>query len=112
MRGPVFEHARTPECFAEARVDSESGTVTWPGDADLAPDTLYQRVRTGAWPEQDGAALSALGMTSTTSSKRDSGCGERDRTAGDWRAIVRVFRRSAAERLVYGASKHVCRWNS
>ena len=56
MRGPVFEHARTPEGFAEAGLDRESGTVTWPGGADLAPDTLYERVRTGIWPGQDVAA--------------------------------------------------------
>jgi hypothetical protein len=56
MHGPVFERARTPEGFAEIRVDSEIGTVCWPNGADLAPDTLYERVRTGLWPEQSRAA--------------------------------------------------------
>jgi hypothetical protein len=56
MRGPVFDEARTPEGFAKAAVDRETGTVTWPGGADLAPDTLYERVRTGAWPGEDVAA--------------------------------------------------------
>lgn len=56
MRGPVFGQARTAEGFAEVRVDRETGTVVWPGGADLAPDTLYERVRTGAWPDQDVAA--------------------------------------------------------
>lgn len=56
MRGPVFDDARTPEGFAKVAVDHETGTVTWPGGADLAPDTLYERVRTGVWPEQDVAA--------------------------------------------------------
>ena len=56
MRGPVFEVARTPEGFAKVTVDPETGTVTWPGGADLAPDTLYERVRTGVWPEHDVAA--------------------------------------------------------
>lgn len=51
--GPVFEHARTPEGFAEVFVDPESGTIAWPGGADLAPDTLYERVRTGEWPSLD-----------------------------------------------------------
>jgi hypothetical protein len=55
-RGPVFAHARTPEDFAEARVDAASGTVSWPGGADLAPDALYERVRTGAWPGEGVAA--------------------------------------------------------
>jgi hypothetical protein len=50
MSGPVFEHARTADGFAAAELDPESGTVTWPGGADLAPDTLYERVKTGAWP--------------------------------------------------------------
>jgi hypothetical protein len=56
MRGPVFDAARTPDGFAKVEVDPETGTVTWPGGADLAPDTLYERVRTGAWPDQDIAA--------------------------------------------------------
>lgn len=56
MRGPVFAEARTPEGFAEAAVDAESGTVVWPGGADLAPDTLYERARTGVWPDQHLAA--------------------------------------------------------
>jgi hypothetical protein len=50
MWGPVFETARTREGFAEAYVDPETRTVAWPGGADLAPDTLYERVRSGAWP--------------------------------------------------------------
>jgi hypothetical protein len=44
------------EGFAEVTVDPETGTVVWPGAADLAPDTLYERVRTGARPDQDVAA--------------------------------------------------------
>jgi hypothetical protein len=56
MRGPVFEHARTPAGFAEVAVDAETGTVVWPGGADLAPDTLYERVRTGIWPGEGIAA--------------------------------------------------------
>ncbi len=53
MQGPVFAEARSREGFARVSVDKETGTVTWPGGADLAPDTLYERVRTGAWPERD-----------------------------------------------------------
>jgi hypothetical protein len=51
MWGPVFEEARTEEGFAQVVVDDEAGTVVWPGGADLAPDTLYVRVSSGAWPE-------------------------------------------------------------
>lgn len=56
MRGPVFDAARTPEGFGKVEVDPETGTVVWPGGADLAPDTLYERVRSGAWPESQAAA--------------------------------------------------------
>ena len=56
MRGPVFENARTPAGFGEVEVDTETGTVVWPGGADLAPDTLYERVRSGAWPQAHAAA--------------------------------------------------------
>ncbi len=56
MRGPVFADARTPSGFAAVSVDRETGTVVWPCGADLAPDTLYERVRTGLWPEQRAAA--------------------------------------------------------
>lgn len=56
MRGSVFEQALTPTGFAPVTVDSESGTVVWPGGADLAPDTLYQRIRTGLWPDESAAA--------------------------------------------------------
>ena len=55
MRGPVFMQATTVAGFAAANVDAESGTVAWQGGADLAPDTLYERVRTGVWPEQRSA---------------------------------------------------------
>lgn len=48
--GPVFSRARTPAGFAEVYVDEEGGTIAWPGEVDLAPDTLYVRVKTGKWP--------------------------------------------------------------
>jgi hypothetical protein len=56
MRGQVFDAARTPAGFAKVIVDEQSGTIVWPGGADLAPDTLYERIRTGAWPDRDVAA--------------------------------------------------------
>jgi hypothetical protein len=56
MHGPVFKDARTPAGFANVRVDPQTGTVCWPGGADLAPDTLYERIRTGLWPGQSHAA--------------------------------------------------------
>jgi hypothetical protein len=56
MHGPVVARARTPEGFAEVTVDPETGTVVWPGGADLAPDTLYERVRVGVWPSRNAMA--------------------------------------------------------
>jgi len=41
----VFERwTENPEEFAKASVDPESGTVTWPGGLDVAPDRLYSEV--------------------------------------------------------------------
>jgi Protein of unknown function (DUF2442) len=56
MHGPVFDQAVTATGFAAVTVDSEGGTVVWPGGADLAPHTLYERVRTGLWPDENAAA--------------------------------------------------------
>jgi hypothetical protein len=56
MRGPVFAEASTREGFAKVAVDHETGTVLWPRGAALAPDTLYERARTGVWPDQHLAA--------------------------------------------------------
>jgi hypothetical protein len=47
--GPVFDRVRTPDGFAEVFVD-EFGTIAWPGEVDLAPDSLYVRVKSGSWP--------------------------------------------------------------
>jgi len=56
MRGPVFADALTPRGFAAVKVDAETGTIVWPGGADLASETLHERVRTGLWPEQSAAS--------------------------------------------------------
>jgi hypothetical protein len=52
MHGRAFEGAHTSAGFAEARLDAEAGTGAWPGGADLAPDTLYERVRSRIWPQR------------------------------------------------------------
>ena len=50
MRGPVFEDSRTPKGFASVETDPETGTVVWPGGADLAPDTLTSGSSLGLGP--------------------------------------------------------------
>ncbi len=41
LRGPIFEPLRDPARFAEFTVDL---TLTWPNGADLAPESLHERV--------------------------------------------------------------------
>ena len=40
----VFEPLRDPAFFAQARVNTELGTVCWPNNADLDSDVLYANV--------------------------------------------------------------------
>ncbi|WP_145019333.1 DUF2442 domain-containing protein [Geobacter argillaceus] len=41
LQYPVFRRLENTAFFSLARVDY--GTVTWPGDIDIAPETLYDR---------------------------------------------------------------------
>jgi hypothetical protein len=41
LKFPVFRRLENLGFFALARVDY--GTVTWPGDIDIAPETLFER---------------------------------------------------------------------
>jgi len=42
LYGPIFEPLREAAYFAQAYLDPDSQTVTWPNGADFAPDFLYQ----------------------------------------------------------------------
>jgi len=48
VSGTIFEPLRDPEIFRQVRV--ELGAVAWPNGADLAPDAMYDNIRThGHW---------------------------------------------------------------
>ncbi len=39
--GGVFEPLRDLDYFRRLRADREAGTIVWPNQADIAPETLY-----------------------------------------------------------------------
>lgn len=51
----VFEPLRDPDYFRRLRVDSEAGTIVWPNDADIAPETLYAHARAGPPRRHEGS---------------------------------------------------------
>lgn len=41
----VFEPLRDPGYFCQLRADDEAGTIVWPNEADIAPETLYAQAQ-------------------------------------------------------------------
>jgi hypothetical protein len=44
--GPVFEPLKDPKYFSQLTID-EFGVICWPNGADIAPDALYERLKSG-----------------------------------------------------------------
>jgi len=53
--GPAFKPLRDVAKFAQLRVDPEWHSITWPGDIDIAPESLHARLKE-ALAEQDASA--------------------------------------------------------
>jgi hypothetical protein len=54
-RGVFGRWTASPSEFLQASVDSESGTVVWPGGLDVAPDRLYRDVARSARPSESAS---------------------------------------------------------
>lgn len=46
--GGVFKPLRDLDYFRQLRADSEAGTIVWPNQADIAPETLYAKAQISA----------------------------------------------------------------
>ena len=44
-RGGAFEPLKDLAYFRRLRADSDAGTIVWPNDADIAPETLYEHAQ-------------------------------------------------------------------
>lgn len=56
-RGVFKRWEDNPSEFKEVAVDSESGTIVWPGGLDVAPDRLYSDVAKAAGKAMTGGQV-------------------------------------------------------
>jgi Protein of unknown function (DUF2442) len=55
-RGEVFEPLRDLDYFRRLRIDDGASTIEWPNEADIAPETLYDRVQLAVYEKRKAAA--------------------------------------------------------
>lgn len=48
--GGVFEPLRDVGYFRQLRADPEAGTIVWPNEADITPESLYARAQSHPSP--------------------------------------------------------------
>jgi hypothetical protein len=59
--GGVFLPLRDPAFFRRLRADRELRTITWPNDADIAPETLYAHAQREAAADRPSSATASGG---------------------------------------------------
>jgi len=82
LRGKLFGPLRDLDFFNQVRLDSESGVLVWPNEADFDPATLHDWDKVGdamiemaqSWPEPSSNALQnkrrGVGATKNKRSKK------------------------------------------
>lgn len=66
--GPFWEPLEDPDLFARAYVDKDAGTVAWPGNIDVDPESLHEEasrnpVRGGRGKRKRRGAVSSGSVT-------------------------------------------------